>query len=156
MKLGLISDTHGNLPSIVHTAFNDVDLILHGGDIGNQEIIRGLESIAPVHAVQGNIDGWASRKLYPEILDLEIDGVKICITHNIVTYQYFTFELFRRGKQPDLVMFGHTHKPVFESYRNIKFINPGSVYRPKGGTKKSLAIINELKQDFIPEFINWD
>lgn len=156
MKIGLISDTHGYLPAIVHSALAEVDLILHAGDIGNQEIITELQSIAPVHAVHGNIDSWPLRELYPATLDLELDGFKICLTHNIVTYAYFTFDLFRQAKRPDLVVFGHTHKAVFEVYRNIKFINPGSVYRPKGSTKKSLAVIDKLKQDFEPEFIYWD
>ncbi len=156
MKIGLISDTHGRLPALVHTVLKEVELILHAGDIGEQDVIRELETIAPVRAVHGNIDSWPLKNIYPAMLNLDIHGMKICITHNIVSFQYFTFELFRRREQPDLVVFGHTHKPVYESYRNIKFINPGSVYRPKGGSKKSLAVINQLGPAFKPEFINLD
>jgi putative phosphoesterase len=65
MKIGLISDTHGHLPGKVHDAFKTVDLILHAGDIGSQDIINELETIAPVYAVHGNIDGWPLRKIYP-------------------------------------------------------------------------------------------
>jgi len=156
MKIGIISDTHGHLPGIVHTAFEQVDLILHAGDIGHLDIINELETIAPVHAVHGNIDSLPIRNIYPASLDLTFDRIRICITHNIVTYRYYTFELFRSGRQPDIVIFGHTHKAVFESFRNINFLNPGSVYRPKGGARKSVAVINQLKQDIEPEFIYWD
>jgi putative phosphoesterase len=156
MKIGIISDTHGHLPEAVHSAFEGVEHILHAGDIGTQEIISELETIAPVHAVHGNIDDWSLRNRYPGVFDLELGGVKICLTHNIVTYQYFSFELFRQGKKPNLVVFGHTHKAVFETYRNIGFLNPGSVYRPRGGTKKSLGVIRNISQDLTPEFICWD
>ena len=156
MKIGIISDTHGHFPALVHTAFSGVDVILHAGDIGDQEIITGLEMIAPVEAVHGNIDGWPLRSRYPVVRDLEYDGIKICLTHNIVTYQYYTFDLFRRGRQPDLVVFGHTHKAVFETYRNINFLNPGSVYRPKGGSKRSVAVIGDISSDVTPEFIYFE
>jgi putative phosphoesterase len=89
-------------------------------------------------------------------MDLELEGMQVRITHNIVSYEYYTFELFRQGKHPDLVVFGHTHKSIFETYRGITFLNPGSVYRPKGGTKKGVVVIAALKSDFEPRFISWD
>ena len=156
MSVGIISDTHGHLPAEVHRAFKGVALILHAGDIGNLDIIAELETIAPVHAVHGNIDDWPVRNRYPAVFDLELDGTKVTITHNIVTFQSFTFELFRNGRQADIVIFGHTHKAVSENYRNIQFINPGSVYRPKGGAGKSVAILEKLGRGCEPEFIYWD
>lgn len=156
MNIGIISDTHGHLPGKVHEAFKTVDMILHAGDIGSQEIITELETIAPVQAVHGNIDGWPLRKTYPANIDLELEGIKIHLTHNIVSYEYYTFELFRQGKHPDLVVFGHTHRSVFETYREINFLNPGSVYRPKGGTKKGVVIITDLMPVIEPQFIGWD
>ena len=56
MKLGLISDTHGQVPNAVHTALAGVDYILHAGDVGPMDVITELEAIAPVHAVLGNTD----------------------------------------------------------------------------------------------------
>ena len=46
--VGVISDTHGHLPSSVADAFNGVDLIIHAGDIGESDIIDELEKIALV------------------------------------------------------------------------------------------------------------
>ena len=61
MKIGLISDTHipdrlSLLPENVIKAFEGVDLILHAGDVTDYEVIEKLEKIAPVLAVEGNMD----------------------------------------------------------------------------------------------------
>src|SRR6266550_1535258 len=54
--IGLISDTHGLLRPGVHSALDGVELILHAGDVGGDEILHELGAIAPVLAVQGNTD----------------------------------------------------------------------------------------------------
>ena len=54
--IGVISDTHGLVRPEVHKAFRRVDLILHAGDIGSPDVLKELQSIAPVKAVRGNND----------------------------------------------------------------------------------------------------
>src|SRR6476469_1551949 len=54
--IGVISDTHGLLRPDVHTALSGVELILHAGDVGGDEILIELGLIAPVRAVYGNTD----------------------------------------------------------------------------------------------------
>ena len=49
--IGVISDTHGLLRPDVHTALAGVELILHAGDVGGDEILMELALIAPVRAV---------------------------------------------------------------------------------------------------------
>ena len=61
MKIGLISDTHGQVPNPVHAALAGVDCILHAGDVGPMDVITELEAIAPVHAVLGNTDYTCGR-----------------------------------------------------------------------------------------------
>lgn len=55
-SIGLISDTHGLLREEAVQALGGVDLIIHAGDIGSEEVIRELRKIAPVIAVRGNCD----------------------------------------------------------------------------------------------------
>ena len=38
-------------------AFDGVDEILHAGDVGDEEVLAILETLAPVRAVRGNVDG---------------------------------------------------------------------------------------------------
>jgi predicted phosphodiesterase len=61
LRVGLISDTHGLLRPEARAFLIGCDYILHGGDIGGQEILDELALIAPVIAVRGNNDteAWA-------------------------------------------------------------------------------------------------
>jgi len=52
-KIGVISDTHGELDPKVQGIFAGVNHILHAGDIGLPWLILKLEEIAPVTAVMG-------------------------------------------------------------------------------------------------------
>ena len=55
-RIGLISDTHGLVRASVHPALAGVEMILHAGDVGGDEILEELRLIAPVHVVAGNTD----------------------------------------------------------------------------------------------------
>ena len=50
MRIGVISDTHGLVRPEVFEAFRGVDHILHGGDIGGEDVLGELRAIAPVTA----------------------------------------------------------------------------------------------------------
>jgi predicted phosphodiesterase len=60
-RIGIISDTHGLLRPEAERFLAGVDHIIHGGDIGNPDIIATLRRIAPVTAIRGNVDTgrWA-------------------------------------------------------------------------------------------------
>ena len=83
MKVGLISDTHGQLRSQVFDHFDGVDLILHAGDIGNAGIITELEAIAPVRAVHGNTDSYAIAAAYGEQVALTLEGSNLVLLHDL-------------------------------------------------------------------------
>ena len=59
--LGVISDTHGLLRPEAIEALRGSDMIVHAGDVGSPDVLRGLETLAPVIAVRGNNDreSWA-------------------------------------------------------------------------------------------------
>ena len=61
-RIGVISDTHGQLREEAIDALGGSDLIIHAGDIGSRDIIDSLSRLAPVIAVRGNTDrgGWAA------------------------------------------------------------------------------------------------
>ncbi|HEY4384351.1 MAG TPA: metallophosphoesterase family protein, partial [Ktedonobacteraceae bacterium] len=59
-KIGVISDTHiprfRAIPESIWHRFADVELIIHAGDLSKLAVISELETIAPVIAVQGNVE----------------------------------------------------------------------------------------------------
>ena len=147
MKVGVISDTHNFFDPKIPSLFAGVDHILHGGDIGNPIIIAQLQEIAPVTAVKGNTDDPIFRYLQTRIVELE--DTKFLI-HHIVSPHALEASLAEQIKteQPDLVVFGHTHKPFWEIINGITFFNPGYAGKSRFGMERTLAIL-ERKQDGI-------
>jgi putative phosphoesterase len=141
MRIGILSDTHGVLPADVLHIFEGVDHIFHAGDIGDLTIINELETISPVSAIHGNIDPWPIPTLYPNILISDIGGKKILMKHDILDIREYSYELFKKRLQPDIVIYGHTHKPDSTLYRNTYYINPGSVVKPRSGYSGSVAVL---------------
>ena len=88
MLIGLVSDTHIpdrriKLPQKVLESFEGVDLIIHAGDITSQSVIDELEAIAPVVAVEGNMDRVHGEiDLNPSEI-IEAEGHKIGVMHGM-------------------------------------------------------------------------
>ncbi len=125
MLIGVISDTHGLLRPEVFTVFEDVDLILHAGDVGREEILVDLSSLAPVVAVTGNVDGFALAERLPESRTVDAEQIKIFMTHICGSPSRLRTQ-FQLAREADVVIFGHTHKPVAEDHFGALFFNPGS------------------------------
>ena len=119
--VGVISDTHGLIRPEALAALKDVELIIHGGDIGKVEVLRSLSAIAPVYAIRGNNDREPWAKKLPDVLNLQINGRKFCLIHNVN-------ELDGDPKAAgfDAVISGHSHKPSIVTRDGVLFINPGS------------------------------
>ena len=149
--IGIISDNHGDWSPNIAKALEGVDAIIHAGDIGPYQIISKMESIAPTTAVLGNTDGDLPIKEN----EVTIIGKKKFFVQHIVDPHQLEVPLRARLEKvnPDVVVFGHTHKPFCEILGNILFLNPGSVTRPRGQFSPSMVrlVINEEKitTDFI-------
>ena len=137
MLIGLISDTHipdraKILPQNVIDAFKDVDLILHAGDLTSPRVIEELERIAPVMAVQGNMDRVNGIDL-PQAKTLEAEGLKIGVIHGEVYPRADTQQLVYLAKEldVDILVSGHSHQPKIEKTDGVLLINPGSPIVPR-------------------------
>ena len=121
MQISVISDTHGLLRPEAVNALAGAELILHAGDIGKPEVLEGLSAIAPVIAVRGNNDHGAWAESIPERETVEIAGVSIHLLHSLkeLTIDPITAEI-------QVVISGHSHKPLVESRDGVLFLNPGS------------------------------
>lgn len=122
--VGLISDTHGLLRPSVHAALAGVDLILHAGDVGGEEILTELRIIAPVHAVYGNTDDIHDPSLNGEVA-LEIAGMSVHVSHGHEVGRPTPDRLAERYDQ-DIVIYGHTHRQLVSRVDKQLIINPGA------------------------------
>ncbi|NOX89422.1 MAG: metallophosphoesterase family protein [Calditrichaeota bacterium] len=152
MQVGLISDTHGTLPAEVFKLFSGVDLILHAGDIGKEDIIIELSAVAPVRAVFGNTDHFPLVSHYKRIDFFKLGHFNACLNHIIGTPKSFAFQLFKMNKKVDVVIYGHTHKAGQTRFNQILFVNPGSASQPRYGQLRSVAILNVEQTNIEIEF----
>ena len=113
MLIGLISDTHipdraKEIPQKVIDAFKDVDLILHAGDLTSMEVIEELEKIAPVMAIQGNMDRVNGIDL-PKARVIKAEDLRIGLVHGEVYPRADTQQLLYLARQldADILVSGH-------------------------------------------------
>ena len=131
--VGVISDTHGRLLSSVCEAFQQVDLIIHAGDIDSKEVLDKLQSLAPVMAVRGNMDFGAWTEQLRESETIEIGEAVLHVRHIL-------------GNIPamaavDVVIYGHTHQAHMERRNGILFVNPGSAGQRRYENPLSIALL---------------
>jgi len=134
MKIGVISDTHiperaDQLPPEILRGFQNLDMIIHAGDITDLKILDSLKNICPdVRAVSGNMDPENARKKLPEKLIIQAAGYKIGVMHgrgHPAKLIEMMAEAFKNDGV-DVIVFGHSHTPCNEKKGNILFFNPGS------------------------------
>jgi hypothetical protein len=133
-RIGIIADTHGTVNNKVFKVFKDLDMIIHAGDVVGEDVLTNLGAISEVVAVFGNMDTSFWSKQLKEEIDLEVEGKKINISHK-------TEIPLKKGY--DVVIRGHTHMPVINTFGRTLFINPGSA-NPKQSVpenKPSVAIL---------------
>ena len=121
VRVGLISDTHGLLRAEVIAFFRGCDHIIHAGDIGGQNILQELSSIAPVTAVRGNNDkgSWAEALPHTELVRFE--QVFVYVIHDLAQ-----LDLDPQAAGITVVVSGHSHQPQIRESDGILSINPGS------------------------------
>ena len=122
--VGLISDTHGLLRPRVHEALEGVALILHAGDVGGSGILDELRLIAPVKAVFGNTDPAGDPELAAEIT-MNVEGMSVHVSHGHECGSP-TPERLADRYDADVVVYGHTHRPLVTRLAGRLFVNPGA------------------------------
>lgn len=153
MKVGIISDSHGNLTLLKKTVekMGEVDLYIHLGDFVKDAKTILEDSGKKYFVVKGNCD----LEDVEEDIVTDIEGEKFFITHGHqynIKYGYNNIYYRALEWEADVVLFGHTHKPVCIWYGGILFFNPGSTSLPRGGSDASYGII-EIEDGDINPFI---
>lgn len=129
VRLAVVADTHSAPHPETLTRLRELkpDAILHGGDIGDLEVLEMLAEVAPVYAVRGNIDTRA-RDL-PDVLMIDVGKLRILLTHIAVYGPKLRAEVVKRAKaeKAALVVCGHSHVPFIGLDRGITVFNPGAI-----------------------------
>jgi uncharacterized protein len=153
VRLGVIADTHGFLRPEVFAAFDEVDHILHAGDLGSWDVKIALEALAPVTAVWGNVDPPEIRAKLSAVATIQLDGLDIVVTHGHALPgggSPTPERLVAAFPRADIIVFGHTHRPLLELVgRTVTVMNPGAAGAARFDLKPSVGIM-ELEAGIPP------
>ena len=128
--IGIISDTHiphfKKLPDVIWEHFAGVELIIHAGDLSVLSVTKELETIAPVVAVQGNIEEDEVIHTLPIKCEIVVGHCRIGIVH--ILGDSHNREKIARQEFPNarVVIYGHSHIPWNEDRNGLLLFNPGS------------------------------
>ena len=146
MKILIVSDTHRyntNYLKVVERT-GPLDMVVHCGDIEGSELLIGRAAACPVEMVQGNNDFFSK---LPKEKEFMIGQYKVWLTHGHNYYIAMNNERIKREareREADIVMCGHTHKPVVDIGNDLTLINPGSISYPRQENRKPSYIIMEI------------
>jgi uncharacterized protein len=134
MLIAVIADTHDELPASLPGLVSGAEEIWHLGDVITPDILFEINELnKPLRLVAGNCDFESS---WPLSLSLEREGVRCHLVH---------IPPARVPKGTQLLLHGHTHVPRdYTDHMGCRWLNPGSVSRPRGGSKAGFAWL-ELK-----------
>jgi putative phosphoesterase len=120
-RVGLISDTHGLLRPEAVAFLRGSDLIVHGGDIGREDLLEELAILAPVTAVRGNNDTGPWAGAVRETEALRVGEVAIYVVHDLGE-----LDLDPAAAGFQVVVSGHSHRPSVVERDGVLYVNPGS------------------------------
>jgi len=149
MKVGVISDTHGNILSAERAikAMGEIDLLIHAGDTYRDAILLEEKMGIDVIAVKGNTDFDCDADLQTTIM---IEDKRIFLTHgHIYNVKYNLSRLYYKAleSESNIAIFGHSHIPAHIKEEGIILLNPGSVSSPRDGRRPSYAVMDISKDN---------
>lgn len=154
MRVLIISDTHrknDNLLKILEE-IRKPDMIIHCGDVEGSEYVISNCADCPVEMVAGNNDFFSD---LPREREFVIGNYRIWLTHGHTYYVSMGHEMIKReavARGVDVVMYGHTHRPVLETQGEVIVINPGSLSYPRQEGRRPSYVLMDIDEKGQAEF----
>lgn len=149
MKILIVSDTHRRNDNFIKVLekVSPIDMVLHCGDIEGSEYFFSEAAPCPVEMVLGNNDFFSE---LPREREFYIGNYKVWLLHG---HNYYvstgneTLKKEARGRGADIVIYGHTHRPVIDIEDGLIAVNPGSLSYPRqDGRRPSYAMMDLDKE----------
>lgn len=162
--LGVVGDTHVSPtrrgrslePVIEFFRRMDVRLVLHAGDAGHTSLLERLEQVAPLVAVRGNADPLDLIETLPDRVWIEAGTRTLLLLHG--HHGKTALKAARAAAAPgiDLIVFGHSHKPLIEREGRTILFNPGSPTERRWNPHFGVGLIRVSDAELEPELILFD
>ena len=134
-RIAVVSDTHlydwDDVHPGIKKAVSQADMAVHCGDLVRMSIVDGFRRDAKkAIVVHGNSDPIELRQALPYVETIDVEGVRIGITHPAWGGPEFDPEelLPDFPTRPDVILYGHIHVPLNEIRHGVLFVNPGQGY----------------------------
>jgi len=129
MRIIVLSDTHGSLSAFeqVFSRHPEADRYIHLGD-GARDVaaFRERHPGCNLYSVRGNTDFSSGDPLTGE---MEVEGKKILYLHGHIYHVksgLTELQQFAQKKRANVVLFGHTHDPLYDFLDGVHYLNPGN------------------------------
>lgn len=144
MKVLVVSDSHGKVDNLIRAVeLTHPDYVLHLGDCQRDlEKLRQTFPMLPMEGVPGNCDYGSCDQ--PERL-IELGGVRILMLHGHtrgVKSDVMRAVWTARECGAQVLLFGHTHRPMVDNDGALLVLNPGAAGDPLRPTCGLLTIKN--------------
>jgi putative phosphoesterase len=118
-------------------------MILHAGDVCVPAVLDELAQYAPVRVVRGNNDdadvaAWGA----PDTAEFELAGMPVAMIHDSGPRAGRLARMGRRFPSARLVVFGHSHIPLYETGETLHILNPGSPTDKRRQPRGTLALLD--------------
>jgi putative phosphoesterase len=151
MLIGLISDTHGLVRPEALAALDGCEHVVHAGDVGRREVLDALRAIAPLTVVRGNNDTAPWARALPESVTLDCGGRRLHVVHDLGD---LVLDPVAAGV--DVVVAGHSHRPLHRIDAGVHYVNPGSAGPRRFRLPVSLARLALAADRLDVEFVTLD
>ena len=125
MKILIVSDTHKKNENYFKVLeMHHPDMVIHCGDAEGSEYALSSAAECPVYIVLGNNDFFSD---LPREITLDIGSYKVWVTHGHNYYVSMGNETIKKeaiDRGVDIVLYGHTHRPVIDIDDDIIAVNP--------------------------------
>ncbi|ROQ91111.1 metallophosphoesterase family protein [Desulfosoma caldarium] len=145
MNIVVLSDTHltrvtQELQAVCAHYCDAADLVVHLGDWTAGCVLDYFEQYR-LEAVCGNMDEASVRLRLPTKKTFRVGSITIGLTHGWGYGGDVTAQLLEKFDGVDVILFGHTHRPLVEKVDGRLLINPGSVFSGRGPQGRTLAVL---------------
>lgn len=149
MKVLIVSDTHGRNSGYLDLLENHekMDMVIHCGDVEGSAYLISESAGCKTVIVQGNNDYFSD---LPGEMIVKLGKYKALVTHGHSYYVNMGHDhLVREAKKRkvDMVIYGHTHRPVISKENGILVLNPGSLTYPRQPERKYTYIIMDIDEN---------
>jgi putative phosphoesterase len=159
VRVAVISDTHlprgaRRLPEACLETLRGSDLILHGGDVVGAAALEELRGLGPpVAAVRGNMDDPELQRELPVERVIEAGEARIAMLHVPGPAAGREARLAARFPDCHAVVYGHTHIPQVERFRQLWILNPGSPTERRRAPTHTMLLLEIRGARIVPELI---